>query len=124
MACGEKSVTWVTAALIVAIAAVGWGFLAGSYTGAHAATISEMTGDGLEEFDSPGTVQLRRVAERNFVSNAIDQLPNMSAVIGWNFRNRIWLPLTFVVLEVVAIVLGVKMKLLERELRKPYRSKR
>jgi hypothetical protein len=36
MAESEKSVTWVIAAVMLTIAVFGWGFLAGSYTGAHA----------------------------------------------------------------------------------------
>ncbi|VAX41448.1 hypothetical protein MNBD_PLANCTO02-2679, partial [hydrothermal vent metagenome] len=52
------------------------------------------------------------------------QLPNFPAVIGWNLKNRIWLPILLIVLELIVFFGGFKMKALEKQLAKPYRSRK
>ncbi len=59
-----------------------------------------------------------------FVVVAVEQLPNMPSAIAWHFKNRIWLPIIFIVLEIAAFFGCIKMKSLEKELSKPYRPKR
>lgn len=59
-----------------------------------------------------------------FVVVAVEQLPNMPAVIGWHLSNRIWLPILFIILKVAAFFGCLKMKSLEKKLNKPYRPKR
>ena len=119
----EKSVTWVIGTLMLAIAVIGWGFLAGSYSGAHAASLSELSEEEIAEFNHNRS-NVRRTARRGeieFVFVALEQLPNMPAVIGWHFSNRIWLPILILVLESGALFGGLKMKSLEKELSIPRR---
>ena len=124
MAESEKSVTWVIAAVMIAIAVFGWGFLAGSYAGAHAQKMSELSEDELQDIDARGPAAARRAAKGRFIGNAIEQLPNLPAVISWHFSNRIWLPLLIFILEVLAFVGGIKMRSLEKELSKPRGARR
>jgi hypothetical protein len=44
--------------------------------------------------------------------------------VAWHFSNRIWLPIILIVLEVLALLGGIKMKSLEKELSQPSRRKR
>ena len=119
----KKSVTWVIVTLMLAIAVIGWGFLAGSYSGAHAASLSELSEEEIAEFNHNRS-NVRRTARRGeieFVFVALEQLPIMPAVIGWHFSNRIWLPILILVLESGALFGGLKMKSLEKALSKPRR---
>ncbi len=124
MAESEKSVTWVIAAVMLTIAVFGWGFLAGSYTGAHAPKMSEMSEEEREDLESRGLGSARRASKGRFIANAFEQLPNLPSVVAWHFLNRIWLPIILIVLEVLALLGGIKMKSLEKELSQPSRRKR
>ena len=125
MADSEKSVTWVIVTLMLAIAVIGWGFLAGSYSGVHASSLSELSEEEITEFNHNRS-NVRRTARRGeieFVFVAFEQLPNMPAVIGWHLSNRIWLPILILVLEAGALFGGLKMKSLETQLSKPRRRR-
>jgi len=124
MADSEKSITWVVAALMIAVAVLGWGFLAGSYVGAHTPKLSEASPDQLSGSDAPRPLRLKRQVKVQFIGNALAQLPNLPSVIAWHFSNRIWLPITILVLEGLVLAGSFKMKSLEKELTKPYRPKR
>lgn len=121
MAESEKSVNWVIATVMIAIAVIGWGFLASSYSGTHASPLSELSEDEVAEFNHARS-HVRRTArqgEMEFLFVALEQLPNMPAVISWHFSNRIWLPILILVLEAGALFGGLKMKSLEKELSTP-----
>lgn len=115
----EKSVGWVTASAMFVIALFGWGFLAGSYTGATSRRISQMSVEELSNIERRGLVQARRDGKLYFVANAIKQLPNFATVMSWHFSNRVWLPITILGLEILAAGGGYAMKRVERELSKP-----
>jgi hypothetical protein len=114
------SIKAVVIAVMVLIAVLGWGFLAGSYDGAHSGKFSEGTsGD-----DSRLSSHVNSDKARFFV-NAIEQLPRFGTVISWNFYHRIWLPAIVVALEVLTLLGGLYMKRVERELsqdRRRFRS--
>ena len=83
--------------------------------------MSELSEDEIGEFNHNRS-NVRRTArqgEVEFLVNALEQLPNMPAVIGWHFSNRIWLPILILILEVGALFGGLKMKSLEKELSRP-----
>jgi hypothetical protein len=114
----EISVTWVVVMVMIGIAAFGWGFLAGSYAGAHSSTLSRMSADSNDD----NTRSLRRVQRRavaTFVGHAIEQLPNLPAVISWHFSNRIWLPIMIIVFEVGALIGAYALKKVETALKTP-----
>ncbi len=124
MAESEKSLNWVIGAVMVLIAAFGWGFLAGSYSGAQRTGISEMSAGELQSLDTRGLGEARREAKGAFIANAIDQLPNMPAVISWHFSNRIWLPILILMLEVGVVLGGIGAKRLEKQLEQPKSRRR
>jgi hypothetical protein len=129
MADGEKSITWIVAAVMLVIAGFGWGFLAGSYDGAHSQQFREMSPPVRPDSDirvtrRPGVVTVAVAAAIKFTYTAFAQLPNLPSVIVWHFSNRVWLPLTIVVLEILAVVGGYSLKTLESKLAQPYRRRR
>lgn len=91
---GGKSIGWVVAMLMLAIAGFGWAFAAADYF--------QNSGDG-------------GAGRANFFVNAFTQIPNMPAVLGFTFRNRIWLPIVVVILEIAALGFGVVMKRVEAD---------
>lgn len=115
----EKSVGWVMVSAMVLIALFGWGFLAGSYTGATSRRISQMSVEELSHVEARGLVQARRDGKLYFVANAIKQLPNFATVMSWHFSNCFWLPITILLLEMLALGGGYAMKRVEQELSKP-----
>jgi hypothetical protein len=131
MAESEKSISWIVTAVMIVIAIFGWGFLAGSYDGAH----SEMQySDGQTEFEGL-PVRARRPGRWSVVAGAINagiyftatsfkQLPNFFSVISWHLTNRIWLPGIILVLEAGAFVGGLALTSLEKKLAQPYRRRR
>jgi hypothetical protein len=110
----NKSVLWVVVAVMLAIAVFGWGFLAASYEGAQAPPPSER---GPQEIHFRG-------ARGRFFANAVAHLPDLPTVMAWHFRNRIWLPLLLLGLEVAGVAGGFVMKRVERELERPTRRSR
>lgn len=120
---GDKSLTWVVAMVMIAIALFGWGFLAGSYAGAHAPNMSEMTAEELKDLGDRTPERSRRGALEAFIGNALEQLPNFPTVISWHMSNRAWLPITIVVLEVGAVLGGFVLKRVEKALEAPRKSR-
>lgn len=119
-----KSLNWVIAALAIAVAAFGWGFLAGSYAGAHAKPMSEMNEQELKEFSEGGILRTRKENFATFIQIGCEQLPNLPAVIAWHFSNRIWLPILVVLLEVGVFAAGYGMKRVEQQLEQPRHRRR
>lgn len=124
MADGEKSLTWIVVMVMIGIALFGWGFLAGSYAGAHGPKLSEMSAEDITDIDSRSPGRAKRGAVVAFVGNALEQLPNLPAVISWHMSNRIWLPIIILVLEVGALFGAYAMKKVENALEKPKQRRR
>ena len=117
---GEKSVGWVVIALMLAIAWIGWTFMAASY--AHSEEGWRTAGAGAAESFSVRSE--RRSSLRDFILNGFDQLPDFFSVIKFSFSQRLWLVGIFGGLEVLVILLGWKMKQLETKLSsKPQRRR-
>lgn len=113
---GDMSLRWVVIGLLLLVAAVGWGFMAAGY--AHAKEGWRSGGvQGASELES--VRQAKRSSLRDFVGNAFRQLGNLPAVISHNFSERIWLPITILVIEGLVLFGGWKMKGLEQELSSP-----
>lgn len=119
MAEAEKSVTWIVVAAAIFVAVFGWGFLAGSYAGANATLMSEMNDDELQDLDTRLPARARRGAISAFIGNAIEQLPNMPAVVSWHFSNRVWLPILIGVAMLGVIGGGFALKKVEQNLSQP-----
>ena len=119
MADQEKSLTWIVVVVMAGIAIFGWGFLAGSYEGAHTAKVSEMSEVDRMELEGRPPRSVRAVAVVAFFANAVRQLPKLPEVISWHMSHRIWLPILIVVLEVCALIGGIGLKKLEKSLKKP-----
>ena len=96
-----KSIAWVVAMVMLLILGGGWVYAASEY-----------------RQDVGGGPLLDRFS---LWANAIEQIPNLPAVFGNTFKNRIWLPLVVIVGEVLAIGFGVFMKKIERDLNAPRR---
>lgn len=124
MADDGKSLTWIVVMVMLGIAVFGWGFLAGSYAGAHSPKLSEMSADETEDVDTRSLRSARRGAVAAFVGNGLEQLPNLPAVIAWHMSNRIWLPILILVLEVGAVIGAYAMKKVENSLEKPKQRRR
>ena len=123
MAEGEKSLIWIIVMVMACIALFGWGFLAGSYDGAHSGNMSEITAEELKDLKLPSPRRVRGFSIGTFIGNAIEQLPNCVTVVTWHLSNRIWLPVTIVALEVAVLIGGVVLKRVESALETP-RSRR
>ena len=54
-----------------------------------------------------------------FITNGLSQLGNLPAVVAFTFTKRLWLAIIIIVLEVGAVLGGIKMKQLEKELSSP-----
>lgn len=113
----EKSLTWVVATLMATIAVLGWGFLAGSYEGANPSR------DHWNDFDRPSSGR-GRGGLALFAANAVEQLPNLPAVLSWHFSNRIWLPIVILILEGVALGGGIALHRAGDQLGKPKRRRK
>lgn len=119
----QASLGWVVGALAVVVALFGWGFLAGSYVGAHATPMSEMSPEELKELNTRTPLRAKRASMSTFVSNAVEQLPNMGGVISWHFTNRIWLPILILAAELGVLGGGIIMKRVESSLAQPTRRR-
>lgn len=117
----EKSIIWVIAMVVLLIAVFGWAFAAAGY--AHSEQGWRSGGvQGAEQRRS-----ISRGARRalfDFVANAFAQIPNMPAVIGFTIKRRLWLAMTVVVLEIVALISGAGLKALEKRLSSPPRRRK
>ncbi len=124
MADQGKSVTWIVVAAAVFVVVAGWGFLAGSYAGSRSGSLTELSDEEAEAFESRGVSQARRGAVGTFVGHSIEQLPNMPTVISWHFSNRIWLPILIALALAGVIGGGFGLKAVERNLNQPRHRKR
>jgi hypothetical protein len=124
MAEEQKSLTWLVAMMMIVIAVFGWGFLAGSYAGAHAPKMSETPVEEVEDLDTLSPRSARRGAITAFVGNALQQLLNLPAVISWHMTNRIWLPILILGLEVAALMGAFVMKKVETAIEQPRTRRR
>jgi hypothetical protein len=88
-------VGWVAGMLALTVLYFGWGYLAGDYFQNEAAN---------------GPV------ETNFWINTVAQLPNFFSVMGYSFRNRLWVFGVILILELGVLILWGVMKKLDREL--------
>ncbi|QDU09392.1 hypothetical protein [Gimesia aquarii] len=115
---GDDTSTFkVIAMLMVAIALFGWAFAAAAYShseeGWRQAESSEADPDGLssdERFKDAGNIRRESKSSlRDFIWNAIRQIPNVFSVIAFNFQHRLWLVILFACLEGGALFLGYVM---------------
>ena len=110
--------------MMALIAAVCWAFAAAGYAhnelgwrtgGAQGAEArGESPGDNSRNTDRIGTASDRALAD--FLNNALEQIPNAGAVLGYTVRNSLWLVILFVVLEALPLVFYWKARALEEEL--------
>ena len=115
----EKSVGWVVGMVMLVIAAFGWAFMAAGYAHAH-----ENWREGVAAASEPmGVTAARRAAWKDFLRNAVRQIPNCLAVLQDTVVNRVWLLVLFIVLEVLAAFGGYKMQKLEVALNAPPRRR-
>lgn len=122
MAEKEKSVAWVVLMVMLLIAAFGWAFMAAGY--AHSQQGWRTAGAAAAAENRTSLRRANRAAFADFVANAFAQLPNLPAVVGFNLKNRIWLPILILALEALAVFGAFKMKSLEKELSAPPRRRR
>lgn len=119
MADEGKSVVWIVVAAALFVVVVGWGFLAGSYTGTQAASISERSEEELEDLNTRNVRRASRGAITEFLVNSIEQLPNLPTVISWHLANRIWLPILILLAFGGVLGGGVVLKRIEQNLNQP-----
>ncbi len=124
MAEEEKSVAWIVVAAAILVVVFGWGFLAGSYAGAHSPSIGEMSEEERESLETRAPARARRGALAAFIGNSIEQLPNLPAVVSWHFSNRIWLPILIMLAFGGVISGGFVLKRVEQNLNQPRHQRR
>ena len=95
---GSKSITWVIALVMLLVLGGAWVYAASDY------------------FQNEG-----QGPSRDMWGNAIAQIPNLPAVVGFTFRRRIWLPVFVVIASGLTLGFGVFMKKVERDLNAPRR---
>ncbi|WP_339731767.1 hypothetical protein [uncultured Gimesia sp.] len=115
---GEASTSKVIVMLMLAIAFFGWAFAAAAYahseegwrqaSGSNVADPTEVGADERFE-DGQGLRRSSKSSLRDFIWNAFSQIPNMFAVIAFNFKHRLWLVILFACLEAGALGLGYAM---------------
>ena len=91
----NKSVGWVAGMLALAVAYVGWGFLAAEYFQNVPSAGGERTG---------------------FWYNTVAQLPNFPSVMTFSLQNRFWIIGTIIGAEVAVLIFWGVMRKMEREL--------
>ena len=113
-----KSIRWIVIASMLFVAYLGWGFLAGSYSGSANA-------DGVV-IGRRGTAGLTLMASAiySFIATSVMQLPAFFQVISWHFSHRIWLPILIVLVEIGIAAGGVGLKRLEENLSRPPKRRR
>ena len=105
----NKSLRWMICVLMLAIAALGWGFAASDYAVAEE---DFRLGDGVGP--SPG-LSYRR-ARGAFIRNAIEQIPKAPAVISHAWSKARWIFYVFGGLEIGAVILAVVAMRVEKGL--------
>ena len=120
----EKSITWIVVAAALLVVFMGWGFLAGSYVGAHAPSIVDMDESELHDLKVRHRHQASRSSIITFVMTSIEQLPNLPAVISWHLSNRLWLPILIVLALAGVIGGGFVLKKVDQNLNRPPVSRR
>jgi len=121
MAEQERSTTWVIAMAMLLIAVFGWAFAAAGYAHSEEGWRSR----GVQDADHTQSISRgSRRALFDFVANALEQIPNTPAVIGFTVKHRLWFALTVVVLEILALLSGVGLKALEKRLSSPPRRRK
>ena len=123
MAESGKSITWIVVAAAIFVLLFGWGFLAGSYAGAHTTSVSELSHEKLQSIDPALLRRADRGAISSFIGNSIEELPNVGAVISWHLTHRIWLPILIALALIGVLAGGVVLHKLEQKLSRP-RKKR
>lgn len=112
-------------ALTLVISLVGLRTLVGSWNGAHLKNINvayqnlpdteDFTTDEPDSLFGETRLQKRaREAEWAIAANS-EPIPNFRTLITWHFQNRPWLPAIFIVLEAIAIAIGVWMWRLNKD---------
>ncbi len=115
-----KSIRWIVIASVILVAYLGWGFMAGSYAeNSHVGGVIVVSTRGSL---SGGSMMLSAVF--SFVATSVMELPNFFRVISWHFSNRIWLPIVFIILEVLVVAGGYGLKKLEEQLESPRNRRR
>ena len=92
---GGKSLTWMIATLMLAIAAIAWGLAASDYAVAVEGELPEDVG-----------LSYRR-ARGAFIGNAFEEIPNAPQVIAHTFSNARWIVYVFGGLELGAVIFGI-----------------
>ncbi len=109
-----KSIRWVVIMSMIFVAYVAWGCPASSWAGSEGDGSFVVIGRGR----SRGILMLVS-AIVSFLVTSVAELPNLVTVISWNFTNRLWLPILFIVLEACILAGGFGLQQLENNLAKP-----
>lgn len=129
---GEWPLKWVVVALMALIAAICWAFAAAGYAHNELGWRTGGVQGGSDRGESPRdnsrytdpieTASGRALAD--FLNNALEQIPNAGAVLGYAVRNSLWLVIVFMVLEALPLVFYWKARALEKDLADDARKRR
>jgi hypothetical protein len=114
----SKSLPWMISVLMLAIAAMGWGFAASDYA---------IEVEGVRFGDGVSGAGSYRGARGAFFRNAFAQIPNAPQVISHTLSAARWVLYVFGGLEVGAVLLGIVAWRVERgfsEMENKYKKKK
>jgi len=111
------SITWVIVLLIALTMAIIWCFIAGE----HTRETQGWTPAGREFIHGPRSMGVASIAAwASLVYNGVAQLPNAFSVIAFGFEYQFWTIVGTGILVGLLAAGGVGLKLLEKQLDKPY----
>lgn len=114
-----RTLGWVIVTLALAMTVFCWGLLAGSYAGAQATPLSEMSDEELAELKNSRSRSRRGEGMGQFFAVAVEQLPHLPQVIRWHAGHRRWLLVVVLLLEGGVVAFAVILKRVDAALNAP-----
>ena len=117
-----KSIEWVVGALMVLILLGSWAMMAGEYAKAEEGWRSDLTAEA--EFIQGSPRRLRGGAAMltsamgfvDFLENAVVQIPSVFSVLRFTLTEKLWIPVTTILLLATAAGAGYGIRKVEHHL--------
>lgn len=119
------SVRTITILVMVVVGFFGWALAAAGY----AEQVERwQAADGMTGLPVPAPASAHGLAAMlagflDFCINAVIQVPNVFSVLGFTFRERVWLPIVVLAVEGLVVFGGFKLQSFEKQLASPRRRR-